>query len=349
MTGKSIFKVVDIKGKDVVLKVIEGGIVKRRKGVNFPNSKLNLPAVSKKDREDLKYACEADFDIIAVSFVRNKKDILEVKKVLKENGKEDIKIIAKIENAQGIENMEEILEEADGIMIARGDLSVEIPTELVPIYQKNIIKLCNKNGKAVIVATQMLESMIENSSPTRAEVSDVANAIYDKTGAIMLSGETAVGKYPVKCVELMTKIAKSIENNIRYWKRLDDMEINPVTASCKANVLGMKAARSMEVDAIIAYTHTGKSIEIMSGMGPACPIFAVTDNKKTYNQLSIMWNVFPIYVEKEMLIDEMIEEVISTLRKHLIIEKGDVIYITGGDNFIKGAKESMRIGGIAVF
>ena len=217
--GAIAFEVVEIKDKDIVCKALNTGRLGSRKTVNVPGLKLNLPALSPKDIDDITKGIKAGFDYIAASFVRRASDVQEIRKLLDENGGEKIQIISKIESQEGIDNFEEILALSDGIMVARGDMGVEIPMEQVPVVQKHFIKRCNAVGKPVVTATQMLESMTSNPRPTRAEVSDVANAIYDRTSCIMLSGECAMGKYPVECVETMVKIANSIENSVNYWKR----------------------------------------------------------------------------------------------------------------------------------
>ena len=244
--------------------------------------------------------------------------------------------------------MEEILEVSDGVMIARGDLAVEIPFDEVPIWQKEIIYKSNKMGKPVIVATQMLESMINNPTPTRAEASDVANAVYDKASAVMLSGETAVGKYPVKCVETMSNICKKVENKLRYWGRIRDLLITRQDVESDTIAIVVEIAKTLDADLIITYTHTGNSVKKLAGLGPSSPIFAVTDNLKTYNKLALTWNVFPIYMEKKEKIDEMMEVVIERMKESNIVHEGDVAVLSGGKNYIKGVEKSKRIGGIVI-
>ena len=218
--GAIILKIVKIEDKNIYCIVEEGGILKERKSINVPGIKLKLPSLKDKDINDILFGISENFDYIAASFVRNRKDVLAIRKLLDENGGEDIQIIAKIENQEGIDNLDSILEVADAIMVARGDLAVEIPFEEVPFHQKRMIKKANDLGKPVVIATQMLESMTQNIKPTRAEVSDVANAVYDRASTIMLSGETAVGKYPLECIKTMSQIAKNVEKNINYWDRL---------------------------------------------------------------------------------------------------------------------------------
>lgn len=326
----------------------DGGILKSRKSVNIPGVYLQNPTLSPKDIEDLKYAAEEEFEFVAASFIRNKEDVLEIRKVLEEYGGHEVEIISKIENQQSLENIDEILEASDGVMIARGDLAVEIPFVEVPIWQKEIISKSNKMGKPVIVATQMLESMIHNPTPTRAEASDVANAVYDKASAVMLSGETAVGKYPLKCVETMSSICKKVEAKLNYWGRIRLLPLSRKNTEEDAAILVTSMAKDINADVIVTYTHTGKSVKKLSGGGIACPIFAVTDNKKTFNKLTLVWNVFPIYMEKEEVIDDMVEKIIAKLKENQVIKEGDVILLSGGKNYLDGVSESKRIGGIAI-
>ena len=311
----------EIAGKDIVCTVVHGNGLGSRKTINLPGTAVRLPALKQKDIDDLKTACEHGYDYVAMSFTRNKDDIDQVRKVLDENGGKDIKIVTKVENVEGLEHMVEIVDNADVQMIARGD---------------------------VITATQMLESMTFNPLPTRAEASDVANAIYDRTSAVMLSGECAMGKYPVECVKTMVKIANRVEPEIDYWKRfrnndnyeLDNLEMKIAYSSC---VMAM----NMEADAIVCYTHTGDSARRIAGLGAGCPILAITDNRRTFNQLAIAWNVTPIYVEKKDSIDEVVEAGIEKLKSKGILEKGDMVVVAGGAKWLASAEDSKIIGGIA--
>lgn len=345
--GAIEFEITAIEGKDIVCKVLNNGKIGSRKTMNVPGIKLELPALTNKDIEDITKGVEAGFDYIAASFVRKESDVKEIRELLNSVGGEKVKIISKIENQEGIDNFEEILEASDGIMVARGDMGVEIPMEEVPIVQKKFIKRCNEVGKPVITATQMLESMITNPRPTRAEVSDVANAVYDVTGAIMLSGECAMGKYPVECVETMNKISKAIESSIRYWNRFntrtfvmqpEDLEGNIAYTACAT-------AEHLNANAIVAYTHKGDSIRRISGMGAKCPIFAVADDEKTYNQLALSWNVRPILVTGDGTIEEKINEGIKILKKEGMLEKGDLIVLAGGSKILPRSGENKVIGG----
>ena len=306
----------EIVGKDIVCTVVHGNGLGSRKTINLPGTAVRLPALKEKDIQDLKTACEHDYDYVAMSFTRNKDDIDQVRKVLDENGGKDIKIITKVENVEGLEHMEEIVENADVQMIARGDMATETDFTEPPVAQKKFIKLSNRANKPAITATQMLESMTHQPLPTRAEASDVANAIYDRTSAIMLSGECAQGDYPVECVQTMVKIANRVEPEINYWKRfkendnmdLSDFETKIAYSTCVT-------AMNMEADAIVCYTHSGDSARKLAGLGAGCPILAITDNRRTFNQLAIAWNVTPIFVEAQENIDKTVEVGIEKLKE----------------------------------
>ena len=306
--GAIELRVDEIVDKDIVCTVVHGNPLGSRKTMNLPGTIIRLPSLDEKDMRDLKTACEHDYDYVAVSFARNIDDIMAVRRVLDENGGNDIKIITKVENVEGIANMEEITKLADAQMIARGDMATETDFTEPPVIQKKFIRLCNQAGKPAITATQMLESMITNPLPTRAEASDVANAIYDRTSAMMLSGECAVGKYPLECVKVMDKMARRVEPEIRYWIRFDDkykielhdLEDNIAYSTCII-------ARNTKADAIVCYTNTGDSARRLAGMGAGCPILAITDNKRTFRQLGLAWNVYPIYIEPQESIDKTVE------------------------------------------
>ena len=337
-----------IEGKDIVCTVVHGNGLGSRKTINLPGTPVRLPALKDKDIADLKTACEHNYDYVAMSFTRNKDDIDQVRKVLDENGGKDIKIVTKVENVEGLEHMEEIVENADVQMIARGDMATETDFTEPPVMQKRFIKLSNKAGKPAITATQMLESMTHNPLPTRAEASDVANAIYDRTSAIMLSGECAMGDYPVECVKTMVKIANRVENDIDYWKKfrkntnidLSDLEMKIAYSTCVT-------AMNMEADAIVCYTNSGDSARRLAGLGAGCPLLAITDNRRTFNQLAIAWNVTPIYIEKQETINKTVEKGIEKLKEKEILEKGDMVVISGGAKMLESAEDSKIIGGIA--
>ena len=338
----------EIVDKDIVCTVVHGNGLGSRKTINLPGTAVRLPALKQKDIDDLKTACEHDYDYVAMSFARNKDDIDQVRKVLDENGGKDIKIITKVENVEGLEHMEEIVDNADVQMIARGDMATETDFTEPPVMQKRFIKLSNRANKPAITATQMLETMTYNPLPTRAEASDVANAIYDRTSAVMLSGECAMGKYPVECVKTMVKIANRVEKDIDYWKRFKAKEdINMDTLESKIAYSTAVMAMNLNADAICCYTNTGDSARRFAGLGVGCPILAITDNRRTFNQLAIAWNVTPIYVEKKDTIDDVVTEGIEKLKQKGILEKGDTIVVSGGAKWLATAEDSKIIGGIA--
>ena len=339
-----------IDGKDVVCRVQNGGRLTNKKSINIPNSKIQLPSMTDKDKSDILFGIKNGFDYIAASFIRRAEDVINIKKVLKENGGEYIKVISKIENREGIENFDAILEASDGIMVARGDLGVEIPMEEVPIRQKEFIKKCNRAGKLVVTATQMLESMVNNPRPTRAEVSDVANAIYDQTSAIMLSAESAAGKYPIICVQTMDKIARAVEDSIKYWKRFKNREFPILEKDYEFNLNYSTCMTAMNLDtkAIFAYTNTGRTAMNLAGFMPKCPIYAITPNEEVSKQLALVCNVNPILVDKKNSIDDMIEDGVEKAKKLGILEKGELIAIAGGASILAGQRSDMNktIGGI---
>ena len=345
--GAIEFEVKEIVGKDVVCRVVNSGMLGSRKTVNVPNLALNLPALAQKDIDDITNGVKAGFDYIAASFVRRASDVKEIKDLLKANGGENIKVISKIESQEGIDNFEEILEISDGIMVARGDMAVEVPFEKVPVVQKYFIKRCNEVGKPVITATQMLESMTSNPRPTRAEVSDVANAVYDRTGAIMLSGESAMGKHPDVCVETMVKISKSVEEDLNYWKRFNNKSEEIDNNDIEKNIayIACATAKNLKADAIVAYTHTGDSARRLSGMGSECPILAITDNEKTFYQLGLVWNVYPVLVEGKSSIDETINCGLEKLKQD-VLEEGDLVVISGGAKILPNSADNKIVDGI---
>ena len=347
--GAIELKVDEIVDKDIHCTVVHGNPLGSRKTMNLPGTIIRLPALKEKDINDLKAACEHEYDYVAISFARNLDDIAQVRKVLDENGGKDIKIITKVENVEGLSNMEDIVKTADAQMIARGDMATETDFTEPPVMQKKFIKLSNRANKPAITATQMLESMMNNPLPTRAEASDVANAIYDRTSAIMLSGECAMGKFPLECVKTMDKIAKRVEPTINYWKRFGEnekIELNNLEDNIAYSTCVM--AKNMKVDAIVCYTNSGDSARRLSGMGAGCPILAVTDNKRTFRQLGLAWNVFPVYIDKKENIDKTVEAGIQKLKSKGILEDGDKVILAGGHDFVEGVKESKMIGGYVI-
>ena len=344
-------EVLRIEGTNIVCKVINGGELTNTKSINIPGKVINLPSPTEKDIEDIIFGIKAGFDYIAASFVRSAQDVLNIRKVLEENNGTHIKIISKIENRQGIDNFDSILEVSDGIMVARGDLGVEIPMEEVPIRQKEFIKKCNKAGKPVVIATQMLESMIHNPRPTRAEVSDVANAVYDMASCIMLSGESAMGEYPIECVKTMVRICEAIEGSIRYWNRFKKMERDCTVEDyeCNLNYSTCSTAMDLNAKAIFAYTDTGRTAKMIAGFMPECPIYVITANKEIEKQLSLVWNVYTILVEQKESIDEMIDDGIKKAKDEGYITEGDIVVIAGGASILAGhkhAKLNKTIGGV---
>ncbi|MBQ8171089.1 MAG: pyruvate kinase [Oscillospiraceae bacterium] len=317
---------------DIVCTVTSGGVVSDRKGVNIPGVKLSMPYLSEVDISDIRFAAKENFDFIAASFVTCAEDVVSVRKILEEEGRGDIRIIAKIENGEGVKNIDDILRVADGIMVARGDMGVEIPFEKIPQLQKMLIKKGYNANKQVITATQMLESMIHNPRPTRAETTDVANAIYDGTSAIMLSGETAAGEHPVEAVKTMALIAETTENAINYKKRFYELEtkssVNVSTAISHATVA---AAMDLGATAILTVTKTGSTARMISRYRPECPIISCTTSETAMRQLNMSWGVIPLMAE-EMITstDDLIHHAVHKACEAGLLKNGDLVVITAG-------------------
>ena len=324
-------EVTKISGKDIICVVRNGGDVSDRKSINVPGANLNLPSLTDKDRDDILFAVENEFDFIAASFVRKAKDVQEIRRVLDQAGEHGICIISKIENKEGITNFDEILKVSDGIMVARGDLGVEIPAAEVPPIQKTCIQVSHQMGKISITATQMLDSMIRNPRPTRAEVSDVANAIYDGTSAVMLSGETASGKYPLEALKMMVEIAEQTENSINYWKRFVNQNI-PMLPSVGNAISHASCTTAMDLDAkaIISLTHAGRTARMLSRFRPGCPIISTTVFPRVQRQLNLSWGVIPILVPEVTSTDELFEVGIECASKAGFLSDGDLVVMTGG-------------------
>ncbi|HEY8363772.1 MAG TPA: pyruvate kinase [Tissierellaceae bacterium] len=320
-----------IDGTDIKCRALNSGTLKNRKGVNVPNVKINLPAVTEKDINDIIFGIENEVDFIAASFVRKASDVLEIRKILEENGGDYIEIIAKIENQEGVDNIDEILAVADGIMVARGDLGVEIQTEEIPIVQKELIKKANLAGKPVITATQMLDSMIRNPRPTRAEVTDVANAILDGSSAIMLSGETAAGKYPVEAVKTMYNIAVRTEASLDYnailRSKFSIAEVSTTNAISKATCT---TAMDLGASAIITATSSGYTSKAISKFRPKAPIIAATTSEKVMRKLSIVWGVYPVLAPYSNSTDEVIDYSIQAAMENNYVKEGDLVVVTAG-------------------
>lgn len=330
--GRLEFCVEELTETDIICKTVTGGVLSSRKGINIPNAHLNMPYISEQDELDLRFGIEMDVDFVAASFVRSKNDVIELRKLLNYYGGHSIKIIAKIENAEGVENFDEILANCDGIMVARGDMGVEIEFEKLPGIQKKFIRKCYQAGKMVITATQMLETMIHSKTPTRAEITDVANAVFDGTSAVMLSGETAMGDHPAHVVEVMAKIvtqaeSDAIEMGVYEGVRYDSDYFDLTNAICDA---ACTTARDVRAKAIIAVTSSGTTARRVSKFRPGEAIVAATPDKKTYHQLSLSWGVYPVLALIQDDTDRLFLHAIDCARQLDIVSKGDKVVITAG-------------------
>ncbi len=323
--------IINITETDIVCRVQNNGFVSNNKGVNVPNSQLTMPYISQKDYDDIVFAVENDYDFIAASFVRNAQDVIDIRKVLEDHGCTSIKIISKIENMQGVQNIDEIIRVSDGIMVARGDMGVEIPFEDVPVLQKMIIQKVYEAGKVVITATQMLDSMMKNPRPTRAEATDVANAIYDGTSAIMLSGETAAGQYPIEAVKTMVKIAESAEAAINYRMKFKERQslVNPDITNAISHAC-CTTAMDLNASAVITVTKSGFTARMLSKYRPESPIVACVMGEKAYRQLNLSWGVTPIMINEEKNTDELFENAVDAAEQAGIVKQGEVVVITAG-------------------
>jgi pyruvate kinase len=329
--GLVAIRVDRIEGTRILCTVENGGTLSANKSINIPGVHIQLPALTEKDVDDIRFGVENDFDFIAASFVRRAADVEAVRQVLHDCGGDDVKIIAKIENQEGVDNLDEILAAADGIMVARGDLGVEIPAARVPILQKQMIRKGLQAGKPVITATQMLDSMMRNPRPTRAEVSDVANAVYDGTGCVMLSGETAGGKYPIEALTAMVTIVTETEGAIDYWKQFQKQRIIPtsdindaITHTC------CLTAKDLEAKAILAATNSGRSARMICRFRPACPIAALTMHEKVRRQLNVSWGVIPFLTGEVTSTDRIFSLSAEVALKERLVENGDTVVITAG-------------------
>lgn len=341
--GKIDLKVTAIKGSKVICKVVTGGKLSNHKSINIPNVEIPMPYLNDVDKSDLLFGIEHNVEYIAASFVRCADDLKKLRKFLKDNGGQDIKIISKIENGQGINNFDEILELSDGIMVARGDMGVEINFEKIPAIQKMMIEKCNREGKIVVTATQMLESMTENPRPTRAEVSDVANAIYDGTTVIMLSGESAAGRHPVEAVRTMANIAINAENTINYYEKYvdssADMEPNLKNAICAS---AYNAAKYLDAKAIVVLTRSGATANILSRFHPECPVIAATISERGRNQLNLVWGITPVAAENLDSADKFVEYAVSKAVESRLVKRGDnIVVILASD--LESDDDTMRI------
>ncbi|MBX4263593.1 pyruvate kinase [Clostridium estertheticum] len=334
-----------IEGKKVHCVVANTGMVGNHKGVNVPGVAINLPALTARDIDDLKFGCEIGVDFIAASFVRKASDVLHIRRVLNENGGEKVQIISKVENQEGVDNIDDIIKLSDAVMVARGDLGVEIPTEEVPIVQKMMIAKCNAAGKAVITATQMLDSMIRNPRPTRAESSDVANAIFDGTDAIMLSGETANGKYPVEAATIMAKIAQTAENALNYKENLKNKgAVHIPNVPNAISLATCTTAMELNASAIITATQSGNTARKVSAYRPECPVIAVTPYEVVARSLALNWGVVSVCADKIESTDKLIDNSVAIALKAGYVQKGDLVVIAAGipANFV-GSTNMMKV------
>ena len=329
--GLVAIRVDEIRGEDIVCTVENGGTLSANKSINIPGVHIHLPALTEKDVADIRFGVENDFDFIAASFVRQASDVEAVRQVLQDCGGESVKIIAKIENQEGVDNIDEILAAADGIMVARGDLGVEIPAAKVPILQKKIIRKGLQAGKPVITATQMLDSMMRNPRPTRAEVSDVANAVFDGTSCVMLSGETAGGKYPVEALTAMTGIVEEAEASIDYWRHFQKQRVVPasnindaITHTC------CLTAKDLDAKAILAATNSGRTARMICRFRPSCPVAALTMHEKVRRQLNICWGVIPFLTGEVNSTDRIFSLSAEVALKERLVQAGDTVVITAG-------------------
>ncbi len=384
-------RVDEINGDDIVCTVENSGIVKNHKGVNVPGVKINLPALTEKDISDIEFGISQGIDYIAASFVRKSSDVLAIREVLENNNATHIQIISKIENQEGIDNIDsilqvsdgimvargdlgveiptpeipiaqkmmirkcnklgkpvitatQILQVSDGIMVARGDLGVEIPTPEIPIAQKMMIRKCNKLGKPVITATQMLDSMMRNPRPTRAEVTDVANAIYDGTDAIMLSGETAAGKYPVEAVRTMATIAKRTEETLKYNELLKKRKVDEVTVTNAISHATCTTSVDLNAKAIITFTTSGHTARMVSKFRPQCPIIATTEDEGVMRRLALVWGVYPVKTSHVGSTDDVVANSIASAKEKNYLENGDLVVITAGvPNGISGTTNLIKV------
>ncbi len=336
--GLIALEVLEVQGHEINCLIKNSGFLGEHKGVNIPNINVNLPALSAKDIADIKFGCEMDVDFIAASFVRKSSDVQAVKNELKKNGKENIRIISKIENDEGIKNFDEILALSDGIMVARGDLGVEIPIEDVPFAQKTMIEKCNKVGKTVITATQMLESMIKNPRPTRAEAGDIVNAILDGTDAVMLSGETAKGKYPKQALQTMARICRKTDNIDYDHKTCQNLSLSEAIASGT-----VKTADDICAKAIVILSESGDTARNIKRLKPNSIVIAITTNKKTANQLGLARGVFSTVIPKVKDVEDFQNQAIQIAASYDFIEDKDVVVLTSGANNEIGITNLMKV------
>ena len=338
-------KILSHTTKEILCVVINGGVISNSKGVNVPGVRLSMPYLSKQDIADIEFGAKTGFDFIAASFTRSADDIEQVRAILSAAGNNSIRIIAKIENAEGVNNIDEILRTADGVMVARGDMGVEIPLEEIPVLQKMIIKKGYNAGKQVITATQMLDSMMKNPRPTRAETTDVANAIYDGTSAIMLSGETAAGLYPVEAVKTMAAIAKRTESDIDYIKRFRNRDTNDIPNVTNAiSHATVTTATDLDAAAIVTVTKTGQTARMISKYRPNCPIIGGTSNETVYRQMNLSWGVQPMLIDEKTESDTLFEHAVDRAVEEGYLEEGNLVVITAGIPLgVSGTTNMMKV------
>ena len=333
-----------IDGADIVCRVLNGGVVSNNKGVNIPNAHLSMPFISEKDHQDILFAIKNGYDFIAASFTRCADDIMQIRHILQENNCHTINIIAKIENMEGVENIDEILRVVDGVMVARGDLGVEVPLEDVPSLQKKLIQHGIAAGKPVITATQMLDSMIKNPRPTRAEATDVANAIYDGTSAIMLSGESAVGAYPVEAVETMVRIALRAEADMDYIRRFSRDTSASTDVTNAISHATVTSAHDLNASAIITVTKSGSTARILSRYRPACVIVGCTTEKHVWRQLALSWGTVPLMIAEESNTDDLFEHAVDAAVQNGLVHDGELVVLTAGVPLgISGTTNLMKV------
>ena len=341
--GLMKIKVIEKTEDSVTCKIINGGVLGNKKSLSVPGVHLDIPFISDIDREDITYACNHDGDFLALSFVSTKEDVLQAREILKENNREDLKIISKIESVTGIENLDEIIEVSDGIMVARGDLGVEAKMEDLPILQKMIIKKCREQGKVAVVATEMLESMKKSARPTRAEVSDVANAVLDGTDAVMLSGETTTGKYPIETVGFMANICENTEGHVAFRGLFDYKKKIGLTQTISTCVV--ESAEMLDSKLIVAATVSGFTARKISNLKPTCPILATCPNEDVCRSLSLNYGVYTTNVPVLQTTDAVISQSLEKAKEFIELERGDTVIITGGfpNTGIKKTTNLMKI------
>lgn len=335
---------VEITDTDVVCRVLNGGDLSNRKSINVPGIKIDMEYLNEKDKADIIFGIKNDIDFIAASFVRSQQDLLEIHAVLQQHGANHIEIISKIENQEGVNNAEDILAQCAGIMVARGDLGVEVEFDELPRIQKNLITLCKKYGKKVITATQMLDSMIKNPRPTRAETSDVANAVYDGTSAIMLSGETSVGKYPVETLKTMVRIAEKAESNIDYRITHNDREYDHSDVTSAISHATVSAAHDLHAAKIIAITTSGYTAQMVSSWRPQVDIVGATTDERAYYSLALRWGVTPVLMTKQETTEKLFAEAMAITKQHGLVQTGDMVVITAGLPIgVSGTTNTLRV------